>query len=73
MKKQTSDFRLVDLSILHPGRRGLSIERIGRIWIGEKLRQEDLKYVDHVIHWRPCLVDDVQADGTGSDKRIDFE
>jgi hypothetical protein len=27
------------------------------------LWQEDLEDVDHVVHWRPGLVDDVEADG----------
>jgi hypothetical protein len=27
------------------------------------LGQEDLEDVDHVIHGRPCLVDDIEADG----------
>lgn len=39
-----------------------TIERIRRVRVAEKLRQEDFKDVDHVIHGGPCLIDHIKTD-----------
>jgi hypothetical protein len=61
----TFDLHIVCLRILHQQRRSLSIQRIRRIGVSQQLRQEDLEDVDHVVHRRPSLVDDVETHAAG--------
>lgn len=61
----TLDFGLVALGLPHHKSCRLSVQRIGWIWIAKKLWKEDLEDVDHVVHWRPRLVDHIQTDAAG--------
>lgn len=60
----TFDFGIISLWFSHQKRSRLPIERVCGVWISEQLRQEDLEDVDHIEHWRPGLVDNIQADRT---------
>ena len=62
----TLNLRLIALSVPHHQRRRLAIQRIRRVRVPQQLRQEDLENVHHVVHGRPGLVDDVEADAAGS-------
>lgn len=62
--RHTFHLSLIGLWLPHHQCCCFAIQRIGRIGIAEELRQEDLKDVDHVVHGRPGLVDDVQTDRT---------
>lgn len=68
MRDYTLHFDVVALRFPHQKRGCLAVEGVGRIGIPKQLRQEDLKYVDHVEHGRPSLVDDVEADRSGPTK-----
>lgn len=57
----TFDPRLIARLIPHQHSRSLSIQWIARIWITEQLWQKDFENVDHVEHWGPSLVDDVET------------
>jgi hypothetical protein len=61
----TFNLHIVCLRILHQQRRSLSVQRIRRIGVSQQLRQEDLEDVDHVVHRRPSLVDDVETHAAG--------
>ena len=41
-----------------------------RVGVRKELWEKDVKDVEHVEHWRPCLVDDVQAHGAASVQRV---
>lgn len=43
----------------------VAVQRVDGVRVGEQLRQERFEHVDQVVHGRPCLVDDVEADGAG--------
>jgi hypothetical protein len=62
---RTLDLGFVALRLPHQQRRGLAVERISRIRVAQELWQKHLENVDHVVHWRPRLIDDVEADGAG--------
>mmetsp|Transcript_157 Transcript_157/g.476 ORF Transcript_157/g.476 Transcript_157/m.476 type:complete len:209 (-) Transcript_157:293-919(-) len=51
------------IRVAHQERCRLSVERIGRIGIQEKLREEHIKHVKQIEHWTPRLVDDVETYG----------
>ena len=53
--------RFVCFGISHKQCGSFSVEWVCWIWVAEELGKEDLEYVDHVKHWRPGLVDDVEA------------
>jgi hypothetical protein len=61
----TFDLHIIRLWILHQHRSSLSIQRIGRIGVSQQLRQKDLEDVDHIVHGRPSLVDDVETHAAG--------
>jgi hypothetical protein len=46
-----------------PNQHGSSfaVERIGGVGVSQELREENLEDVDHIEHWRPGLVDDVET------------
>lgn len=41
--------------------RRLGVQRVRRVRVQKQLGQKNVENVDEVVHWRPCLVDDVQA------------
>jgi hypothetical protein len=57
---------IVALWLSHEKRRCLTVQGICWIWVSQKLWEEDFEDVDHVVHGRPCLVDDIEAHGTGA-------
>ena len=62
----TFDLGLICLWIPHQQRRGFSVQRVGGVRVAEELWEEDFEDVDHVEHWGPGLVDDVEADGAAA-------
>lgn len=46
----TFDLGVVALGLPHKKCRGLAVQRICGVWIAEELGEEDLEYVDHVVH-----------------------
>jgi hypothetical protein len=62
----TFHFGVVAFWFPHKKRRSFAVQGIGRVGVPQELRKEDLEDVDHVVHWRPCLVDDVETDGAGA-------
>ena len=64
-KKLTFDLSIIARLITHHQRGCFAVERIGWVRIAEELGKEDLEDVDHVVHGRPGLIDDVEADGAG--------
>lgn len=60
----TFDLGLVTLWLAHHERRRLAVERVRWVRVAQQLRQEHLEDVEHVVHGRPRLVDDVEADTT---------
>ena len=48
--RHTLDFRIVAFRLSHEERGRLAVQRIGWVGISEKLRDEDLEDVDHVVH-----------------------
>ncbi len=61
---RTLDFGLVVLRLPNKESGSFSVERIGWVRIAQELWEETLEDVDHIEHWRPCLVDDIQAHGS---------
>jgi hypothetical protein len=61
----TFDLDVVRFWILHQQRSGLAIQRVSRIGVSQQLWQEDLEDVDHIVHRRPSLVDDVETHAAG--------
>lgn len=57
---------LVALRLAHHERGRLAVQRVGGVRVAQELREEDFENVDHVVHGRPGLVDDVEAHGAGS-------
>lgn len=66
MSSLTLHLGLVVLGIPQQQGGGLAVERVGRVRIAQELREEHLEDVDHVVHGRPGLVDDIEADGAGA-------
>ena len=64
--EHTFDLDLVLLWLPHQERSGFTIQRICRIRIAQKLREEHFKDIDHVEHRGPCLVNDIQAHASAS-------
>ena len=62
---RTLDLSIIPLRLPHQQRRRLTVQRISRIRISEKLWEEDFEDVDHVEHGGPSLIDDIEADGAG--------
>jgi hypothetical protein len=62
---RTLNLQIVALGLPNHQGGGLAVEGVGGVGVAEQLGQEDLEDVDHIKHGRPCLVDDIQADGTG--------
>jgi hypothetical protein len=63
--KHTLDFRVVTLGFSHEERGCFAVQRVGRIWVAEELGNEHLEDVDHIVHGRPGLVDDIETDRAG--------
>ena len=61
---RTFDLGVIALRLPHEECGSFAIQRIGRVRVPKELREEDFEDIDHVIHWRPGLVDDIEADGT---------
>ena len=67
-EKPTLHFRLVALWFPHQERSSLAIQGVCGVGITQQLRQKHFKDVDHVVHRRPSLVDDVQTNGARAGK-----
>lgn len=61
----TLHLRLVALGFPHHQCGSFAIEGIGGVGVAEELRQKDFEDVDHVVHGRPRLIDNIEADGAG--------
>lgn len=48
MDRLTLDSLIINLGLSNEHVRGLSVERVGRVWISQQLREELLKNVDHI-------------------------
>lgn len=59
--KPTPNFGLVILGFPNQQRSRLAIQGVRWIRVPQQLGQENLEDVDHVEHWRPSLVDDIQT------------
>ncbi len=59
--KHTFDFGIIAFRLPHQQSGRFTIQGVGRVRVSEQLRKKDFENVDHIIHWRPCLVDHVQA------------
>ena len=64
--EHTFDLDLVLLWLSHQERSRLTVQRICRIGIAQKLREEHFKDIDHIEHRGPCLVNDIQAHASAS-------
>jgi hypothetical protein len=64
--KRTLYFGVVALGFSHEQRRSFAVQGVCGVGVSEELREEDFEDVDHVVHGRPGLVDDVEADGAGA-------
>jgi hypothetical protein len=63
---RTLHLRIVALRLPHQKSGSFAVQGIGRVGVPKKLRNEDFEDVNHVVHWRPCLVDDVETDRAGT-------
>jgi hypothetical protein len=68
----TFDFCLVCRRFTHHQCGSFAIERIGWVGICKQLREKDLEDVDHVVHWRPGLIDDIQTNRSGPEQAVSF-
>src|SRR5947209_7155683 len=66
----TLNLRLITLGFPHKQGSRFAIQGICWVWVAEELRQKDLKYVNHVEHRRPRLVDDVETHRSGSEEQV---
>ena len=60
----TFDFLVVRLGVAHQQGSCLSIQGVRWVGVAQELREEDLEDVYQVEHRTPCLVDDVETDGS---------
>jgi hypothetical protein len=67
----TFDLGIVALGFPHQKRGCFTIKRVCGVGVSQELWEKDFEDVDHVVHWRPCLVDDVEADGAGAVYALD--
>jgi hypothetical protein len=57
---------IVALRFPHKKRGCFTVQGVRGVWVSQKLREKDFEDIDHIIHGRPCLVDDVEADGAAA-------
>lgn len=65
MHHLTFDFGVVAFRLAHQQSGSLAVQRICRVRIPQQLWEKDFEDVDHVVHWRPGLVDDIEANAAG--------